>query len=95
MEKAKLRLLKIFFGIIEDIFWDKGQEIAEKTHKKIVSLLDYPEDNYVDKKPKGKSMNERLNQRKKKPKDNNKEKKEEEEDNDEDEDDDENKKYDK
>ena len=81
--------------IIEDIFWDKGQEIAEKTHKKIVSLLDYPEDNYVNKKPKGKSMNERLNQRKKKAKDNNKEKKEEEEDDDEDEDDDENKKNDK
>ena len=78
---------------IEDIFWNKGQKIAKKIHKKIVSLLDYPEDNYVDKKPKGKSMNERLNQRKKKPKDNNKEKKEEEEDDEDD--DDEDKKNDK
>ncbi len=71
---------------IEDIFFDKGHEVAEKIHNKINKLLDYPNDDYVEnkKKKKGKSVMERMNQRKK-PKDNKNETNEEEEEEEEDE----------
>lgn len=98
-EKFSSKMMEIFHELlngdkcnkkIEDIFFDKGHETAEKIHNKIVKLLDYPNDDYIEKKKKGKSIKERMNQRKKNPKDNKKEKIEEEEEEDEDEDEKEN-----
>ena len=94
-EKFSNRMIEIFNDFlngentnkkIEDIFFDKGHEVAEKIHNKINKLLDYPNDDYVEnkKKKKGKSVMERMNQRKK-PKDNKNETNEEEEEEEEDE----------
>ena len=70
---------------LEDIFFDKGHETAEKIHNKIVNLLDYPNDDYVEKKKKVKGIKERMNQRNKGPKNSKEEKNEEEEEEEEDE----------
>ena len=87
-EKFSEKLQEIFHELLngdksnkklEDIFFDKGHETAEKIYNKIVNLLDYPNDDYVEKKKKGKSIKERMNQRNKGPKDGKEEKNEGEE----------------
>ena len=87
-EKFSEKLLEIFHDLLngdksnkklEDIFFDKGHETAEKIYNKIVNLLDYPNDDFVEKKKKGKSIKERMTQRNKGPKDGKEEKSEEEE----------------
>ena len=87
-DKFSNKMMEIFHNLLEsdnqdkkiaDIFFDKGLETSEKIYNKIVQLLDYPNDDFVEKKKAGISIKERLNQRKKNPKDNKKEKSEEEE----------------
>ena len=87
-DKFSNKMMEIFHNLLEsdnqdkkiaDIFFDKGLETSEKIYNKIVQLLDYPNDDFIEKKKAGKSIKERLNQRKKNPKDNKKEKSEEEE----------------
>ena len=98
-ENFSNKLLEIFRGLldgdepdekIEKFFVDKGKKITENFYNKIVKLLDYPNDDYVEKKKKGKNYKERLKRRKEKPQDNKKGK-----DSDEDEDEDEDEKKDK
>ena len=58
-EKFSNKMVEIFHDLlngdkcnkkIEDIFFYKGHETAEKIHNKIVKLLDYPNDDYIEKK---------------------------------------------
>ena len=92
-EKFSQKMLEIFHDSLngedkklENIFFDKGQETAEKIYNKIVKFLDYPNDDYIPKKKKVKNIKEKLNQRNKEPKNTKKEKTEEEEEEDEDDD---------
>ena len=80
-ENFSNKLLEIFRGLldgdepdekIEKLFLDKGKKITENFYNKIVKLLDYPNDDYVEKKKKGKNYKERLKRRKEKPQDNKK-----------------------
>ena len=80
-ENFSNKLLEIFRGLldgdepdekIEKFFVDKGKKITENFYNKIVKLLDYPNDDYVEKKKKGKNYKERLKRRKEKPQDNKK-----------------------
>ena len=98
-DKFSNKMMEIFHNLLEsdnqdkkiaDIFFDKGLETSEKIYNKIVKLLDYPNDDFVEKKKAVKSIKERLNQRKKNPKDNKNEKNEEEEEEEDDEEEEEN-----
>ena len=53
---SNLNLLKIKFII----FLNRGQKAVENIYIKIVKLLDYPNDDYVEQKKKGKSIKEKL-----------------------------------
>ena len=87
-EKFSNKMLEIFHDLIYgdksnkkliNMFFDKGQETAEKIHSKIVKLLDYPNDDFVEKKKKGKNIKEILFEKRKNANDKNKQKVEDEE----------------
>ena len=64
---------------LEEIFVYKGRETAEKIYNKIIKLLDYPNDDFVEKKKKVKTLRERLNRKEKEKEEEEKEEEEEEE----------------